>query len=198
MKISPDYNYKHICHFCHKNMAIKDYETDRDLYYIAKASHYGGIYHSARYYKLTVAVPTCKECNKTDTKISRINFFIGLLIFLISTYVWSGIFADTDHNSTRSLENILIASLPSLLIALLIGGAIAFVVRLWLETKWKHNSCCDDYSPIQRLVKVGFEPRDSLPNLKNPKVQGKGPLEMSEFHEAIEDIVVNEHCIYEK
>ncbi|MFV9824801.1 hypothetical protein ACNANS_18230 [Phocaeicola vulgatus] len=198
MKISPDYTYQPICHFCHKNLATKEDETYRNLYYIEKASHYGGVYHSARYYKLTVAVPTCKECNKTDTTISRICFFIGVIIFLISTYIWSGIFAETDYNFTRSLKNILIACLPSFLITLLVGGAIAFFVRLWLETKWKRNSYCDDYSPIKKLIGIGFEARDSLPNLKNTQVQGKGYFDMGILREVVSDITINDHCFFTK
>lgn len=196
MKISPDYIYQPTCHFCHKNVATKENETYRNLYYIEKASHYGGVYHSARYYKLTVAVPTCKKCNKTDEKIFRINFFIGVIIFLISTYIWSGIFAETDHNSARSLEDILIACLPSLLIACFAGGTIAFIIRLWLEIKWKHNSYCDDYSPIKKLVGIGFEPRDNLPNLKNSEVQGRGYFDMGKLREVVSDITTNDHCFF--
>lgn len=198
MIISPDYTHQSICHFCHKNVATNENGTYRNLYYIEKASHYGGVYHSARYYKLTVVVPTCKECKKTDTTISRVNFFIGVIIFLISTYIWSGIFATTDHNSSRSLKDILIACLPSLLITLFVGGAIAFIVRFWLETRWKHNSYCDDYSPIKKLVEIGFEPMDSLPNLKNAEVQGKGYLDMGKLREVVSDITTNDHCFFTK
>lgn len=198
MKIFPDYNYKHICHFCHKKMAVKGNEITRDLYYIVKASHYAGIYHSARYYKLTVAIPTCKECYKKDAKIFRICFFIGLLLFLISTYYFSGLFAGSEHHTGRSLEDILIACLPSILIAVLLGRIIAYFIRILLEAKWHSNSFCDDYVPIKKLVEIGFEPRDSLPNLKNPELQGNGALDINKLNKKIIDIIKNEHCIFEK
>lgn len=187
-----------MCHFCHKNVAAKENETYRNLYYIEKASHYGGVYHSARYHLISVGVPQCRKCNKTNIKISRICFFIGVLVFLISTYIWSGIFAETDHNPARTLNNILIACLPSLLIALYVGGAIAFFVRWWLETRWNHNSFCDDYPPIKKLTSIGFEPRDSLPNLKNPQLQGNGPLAINKLREVVYDISTNDHCIFTK
>lgn len=195
MRISPNYNHEHICHFCHKNVAIKDNEIYRNLYYIEKATHCVGVYHSARYYKLTVIVPTCKECNKMNVKISGICSLICLCIFLVSTYIWSGIFAETNQ-SARSFNDILIACLPSLVITPLIGTPISIIVRLCLEHIWKSNSNCDDYPPIKKLVEIGFEPRDSSPNLKSRNLQGKGPLKMSELRKAITDIVTNEHCIF--
>lgn len=197
MKISPNYKYRHVCHFCGKNTAIKGYEVHRGCYYIENASHYSGVYHSVKYHKIIVDIPQCRKCNKIDRKISLVCLYIGLIIFVISTYIWSGIFAETEHNSTRSLGSILTACLPSILIALVVGGAIAFVIRLWLERKWSHNSYCDDYAPIKKLVEIGFEPRDNLPNLKNTKVQGRGSLEMSKLREVIADVIATDHCAFE-
>lgn len=197
MKISPNYKYKHICHFCKKKIAINGKELTRELYYVVKAAHYVNIYHSSRYYELTVAIPTCKECYEKNTKIFRICFFIGLLIFFCSAYYFSGAFAESDHRAVRSLEDVLIACLPSILIAFLLGRAIAYFIRMLLEAKWHINSFCDDYAPIKKLVDIGFEPSDTPPNLKDPELQGKGPLESRKLNKAIADIITNEHCIFE-
>lgn len=196
MIISLNYKHSHKCHFCGKNLATKENETYRNCYYIEKASHYGSIYHSARFHKITVAVPRCEYCSHVDTRISRINFLICVFIFSVSTYIWSGCFAETAHRNSRSWEDVLIACLPSFLIALFIGGAIAFLVRCLLEIKWNHNSNCDDYEPIKKLIRIGFEPRDSLPNLKNNNVQGKGSLNLSLLNEVIADIISNNNCTF--
>lgn len=198
MKVYPNYHYRHICHFCGKNEAIKDREIQRDLYYIEKASHYAGVYHSARYHKITVGVPICKECSKHERNILLICFAIYISVFVASVYIFSGIFAEAEHNLSRSLRDILIACLPSFLVALLVGGAISFVVRLLMELKIDHNSFCDNYPPIKKLANIGFEPRAGLPNLKNPNLQGKGSLEMSKLNKAMADIISNDHCIVEK
>lgn len=198
MKILPNYNHSHKCHFCGKDSAIKGNEVYRDCYYIEKASHYGGIYHSARYHKITVCVPRCEKCNSVDLRISRINFLIGILIFSVSTYIWSGCFAETEHRDSRAWEDVLIACLPSFLIALFVGGTIAFLVRCLLEVRWNHNSNCDNYELIKKLTSIGFEPRDSLPNLKNNSVQGKGTLNISKLKMVIADITSNNDYTFEQ
>ncbi len=198
MNITPNYKFKQKCHFCGNGIAKKDNEAFRRCFYIEKANHYLGVYHSARYHQVTVNVPRCKACNRTDFKIDIICGIITIIVFAISTYIWSGIFAETDHNSARSLENILYGCLISILCTAIVGGAIVFIVRMWLEILWNNDSFCDNYEPIQKLKAIGFEPRNGLPYFKNPNVSGKGPLNFDEFHRVIKDIVESNHCIFNR
>lgn len=196
MKISPDYKYKHTCHFCHKRFAVKGHEFERSCFYIVKASHYVNVYHSARYLEIAVEVPQCEKCCKIDRRISIINIIIILLVFVISSYFFSWAFADNEGYSTPTLKQILIAFLPSFVTACFVGYGVACIVRSILEYLWKYSSYCDDYVPIKKLKGINFEPRDNIPNLKDPDLKGNGPLDKNRLQKVISDIVVNDHCIF--
>lgn len=193
LKIFPDYNYTHTCHFCKNRVAVESKEKMRKCYYFDKVFHLNGVAHKYSYRIAEVAVPRCETCEKHENKSSSVNAIIFLICFILGVYIWSGIFAETDGTS-RTWTNILIACGPSFFCSLIITYITGLIIDSIFERKYNFNMDCDGYAPIRRLKIVGYVPRDSAPGSKSYDVKERGPLNVESYRKALVEIANIDKC----
>ncbi len=175
-------------------MAAENYETSRKCFYFEKVHNISGVYHKYTYRLINVLIPSCKDCAKKDSKLGFITSFLTLVIYVISVYIHSGVFAETDDVS-RNWNNVLIACLPSIFIAIISFVILDFIIRIVFEPKMGIDSYCDNYSPIIKLKELGFEPRDAVPPAKYSGIKTHGPLDNNALNLTLQKIIDEDDCI---
>lgn len=157
--ITPDYSYRHVCHYCSKRDADSQIHDCHDLYLkINNSVEYGTYFgkghlkSSLKYLTTKVEVPCCKYCYKKRDIGSNIGLVI-MILFALSMISY-GLYLAILRSDAGIFFSHLIAGL---LLAVVTGGVATLICSFFIDLIFNTSHQISNYPPVQKLKKLGFK-----------------------------------------
>lgn len=181
MKLVPDYNEQHKCFYCGENEANPKSGFVYNLFSITRTK-----LMSYSYVNVKVEVPRCKKCNRRHSWAAipmLIAFIVILVIFIIK-----GLIPQWGSNSIwMNLFLLFVAIFLSLFGGVIVGILPNKIIQSLMKVKFDDD--VEDYSPIKKLLNIGFR-KDKPKAHTHPDALFNKEL----FNKTINEIIQSDKC----
>jgi len=184
IKIIPDYNKQHKCFFCKKNEAVEKSASREKMYCVTK-KHYMPLGYD--YITVEIEIPRCPNCEKKHNYSCLPMVICFLVLFILSLI--KVIIPDWTQNGFWG--NVLVVFMM-ILLSFAGGFLLGYIPRIILSKilKVKFEDFNKDYSPIKKLIGIGFSIMKPDPSTL-PEVKYNEEL----FKRTLQSIIKEDACI---